>query len=166
MRYVAILCAALSTPAFVIAQVYGQATIERGYASTWVAPPGVYALPFVPLVTTPIVEFAPPPLEVGASNATYGNIAGATASTLVIETPSSYPVFAPLPVPGIATFSRTQEVGTTIKEFQTTSLELGAATFQSDYGVAELAANSPPRAHSTKTYTNEDIQSLHQNEQK
>jgi hypothetical protein len=63
----------------------GQATVIGGTASNWVPSYGVYAAPFVPLVTTPSVSLATvSPDPVGASNATWGNVAGATNATLSI----------------------------------------------------------------------------------
>ena len=54
--------------------------------------PGVYAGPFVPLVTTPSVTLATvSPSAVGASNATFGNVAGATNATLSQEFIASPP---------------------------------------------------------------------------
>ena len=60
-----------------------QVTVMGGTASNWVPPYGVYAAPFVPLVTTPSVTLATvSPSAAGASNATFGNVAGATNATL------------------------------------------------------------------------------------
>src|SRR5580692_11463288 len=60
-----------------------QATVIGGTASNWVPAYGVYAAPFVPLVVTPSVTLATvSPSAVGASNATFGNVAGATNATL------------------------------------------------------------------------------------
>jgi hypothetical protein len=44
--------------------------------------PGLYSLPFVPLLATPTTQLSQPTLQVGASNATGGNVAGAETSTL------------------------------------------------------------------------------------
>src|SRR5580704_8196513 len=62
-----------------------QATVIGGTASNWAPAYGVYAAPFVPLVTTPSVTLATvSPSAAGASNATFGNVAGATNATLSI----------------------------------------------------------------------------------
>src|SRR5271154_6057486 len=62
-----------------------QATVIGGTASNWVPAYGVYAAPFVPLVTTPSVTLATvSPSPAGASNATFGNVAGASNATLSI----------------------------------------------------------------------------------
>jgi hypothetical protein len=62
-----------------------QATVIGGTASSWAPAYGVYAAPFVPLVVTPSATLATvSPSAVGASNATFGNVAGATNATLSI----------------------------------------------------------------------------------
>src|SRR5579872_2231 len=79
MRQVFVLCVLLLLCGFAAAQ----ATVIGGTASNWVPAYGVYAAPFVPLVTTPSVTFATvSPSAAGASNATFGNVAGATNATL------------------------------------------------------------------------------------
>jgi hypothetical protein len=162
MRLSAIFCAALLISGFSRAQVNGQATVIGGYASTWVAPPGAYAVPLMPLVTTPSIEFAPPPLEVGASSATAGNRVGATSSDLAVETPSPYSPITRLLAPEMMLSSPTREAGA--GPSQNGSLDLGAATFQSDYGVAQLAKNLGPRRRAAKTYTNDDLHRLQEND--
>src|SRR5437667_11669211 len=72
-----------------------QVTVISGYASNW-APgysvyqtPGAYAAPFVPLVTTPSVSIETGlPMQIGESNATAGNVAGATSATILIFAPN------------------------------------------------------------------------------
>lgn len=159
MRLSAIFCAALLIFGFPMVRANGQATVIGGYASNWVAPPGAYALPLLPLVVTPSLEFAPPPLEVGASTATAGNRVGATASDLLVETPPLYSRIAP----GITLSSQSQEEGSGAGPAQNGALDLGVATFQSDYGVAELARNSGPRRPAAKIYTNDDLNRLREN---
>ncbi|HZQ68915.1 MAG TPA: hypothetical protein VFA68_10390 [Terriglobales bacterium] len=81
MRSVMVFSAVLLLCGFAAAQ----ATTIGGYASNWVPSYGVYAAPFVPLVVTPSVSLATvSPDPVGASNATWGNVAGATNATLSI----------------------------------------------------------------------------------
>jgi len=64
----------------------GQATIMGGTASTWAPAYGYYAAPFVPLVRTPEITLSTvSPNAVGASNATFGLVAGATNATLSDE---------------------------------------------------------------------------------
>src|ERR1700722_1677633 len=72
-----------------------QATVVGGTAGNWAPAYGVYAAPFVPLVTTPSVTFATvSPSAAGASNATFGNVAGATNHTTSFLSPppaAAYP---------------------------------------------------------------------------
>ena len=63
-----------------------QVMVTSGYASYWTPSPGMYAAPFVPLVTTPSADLGTPSLQVGASSATAGNVAGATNATLSLDT--------------------------------------------------------------------------------
>jgi hypothetical protein len=64
----------------------GQATVIGGTASNWAPAYGVYLAPFVPLVTTPEVSLSTAsPAPVGASNSTFGLVAGATNATLSSE---------------------------------------------------------------------------------
>ncbi len=51
-------------------------------AGSLVPGPGLYSLPFVPLLATPTTQLSQPTLQVGASNATGDNLAGAQNSTL------------------------------------------------------------------------------------
>ena len=60
---------------------FSQTTVVSGYADNYVPEPGMYAAPFVPRVSTPVASFATPPLQVGARNATEGNVAGAGNTT-------------------------------------------------------------------------------------
>jgi hypothetical protein len=56
--------------------------------------PGLYAIPFTPLIMTPIAKSPQPALQVGASNSTGENVAGArdsTASLLQSEPPAVTP---------------------------------------------------------------------------
>jgi hypothetical protein len=126
------------TSGMVLSQVNGEATIESGYASTWVVPPGSYATPWTPLISTPIVSFASPQLQVGASNATYGNVAGASGS------------------------GSTSSTGAVGRSYQgrKSSVDLGISTFQSDYGLATLAGIHRSSNSAAKVYTNQDIERL------
>jgi hypothetical protein len=75
MRKFALLCSLLAAGNLAFAQ-HSQAV------GNW-QPPGVYAMPNVPLIRTPSVSLDAAPMSaVGASNATAGNVAGATNSTL------------------------------------------------------------------------------------
>src|SRR5207244_8483264 len=72
-----------------------QVTVISGYASNWAPGYSVYPnarslrAPFVPLVTTPSVSIETGlPTQIGASNATAGNVAGATNATISIVAPN------------------------------------------------------------------------------
>ncbi|HMH01563.1 MAG TPA: hypothetical protein VK555_09125, partial [Terriglobales bacterium] len=81
MRQLLIFCLAIILPALAA----GQATVISGYTVNWV-PPGTYAQPFVPLLSTPSMSFESiSPSPVGATNATAGNVAGATNATLSVS---------------------------------------------------------------------------------
>ena len=144
-----------------------QVTVISGYASNW-APgysvyqtPGAYAAPFVPLVTTPSVSIETGlPTQIGASNATIGNVAGATNSTISIVAPnmSASPIVRAAPG---AEAAPQYEAGTQNAAPPTTNrLELGAASFQASRGAAQLMARTqqPP----VRTVTNDDVARLNE----
>src|SRR6266480_6350602 len=131
MRQLTIFCMAMMLPALVA----GQATVISGYAQNW-APPGVYAEPFVPLLSTPSMSFENvSPSPVGASNATAGNVAGATNATLsvfpagpVVQYPPSLALtLENLPIEsGAEVESRAEaEYGEAAASAETRPLELG-----------------------------------------
>jgi hypothetical protein len=131
MRYV-VLCCVLATSTLACSQI----TIISGFATNYAAVPGAYAAPFVPRLVTPEAVFATPPLQVGAENATAGNVVG--VSSLVSGQPS--PAFE-------------------VKAHTTPGLNLGAAIPESAYGVAQLAKGySVPPAR--RKFTNDDIERL------
>ena len=139
MRRITSLCTFLLiifSSGMVVSQVNGEATIESGYASTWVVAPGAYATTWTPLISTPSAAFATPQLQVGASNATSGNVAGASNSTFTT---------------GVAE----QSSGS-----RRARINLGISTFQGDYGVATLAGIHQTASSPGKVYTNEDIERL------
>jgi hypothetical protein len=75
MRLLTFLCAVL----FVSTAAFGQTTVVRAEAV-----PGCCG-PYIPLVTTPMVSLqSVSPHSVGATNATWGLVAGASNSTLSI----------------------------------------------------------------------------------
>ena len=144
MRQLTIFCIAIILPALAA----GQATVISGYAVNW-APPGVYAEPFVPLLSTPSMSFENiSPSPVGASNATAGNVAGATNATLSVLPAGPVEQFPPSLFLGSAESSiEAGTEGESRAEASTSTeprpLELGAASFQDSYGVAQLAENLP-----------------------
>lgn len=124
------------TAGVALSQVNGQATMDRGYASNWVVPPGYYAVPWVPLLSTPSMSFPSPQLQVGASNATEGNVAGASNSTFTTG--------------GVQQSSAARGA----------RVSLGISTFQDDYGVATLAGIHGSGNSQPKVYTNDDVERL------
>src|ERR1700689_548754 len=144
-----------------------QATVIGGTASNWVPAYGVYAAPYVPLVTTPSVTLSTvSPSPVGASNATWGNVAGATNATLSDE-------FIAAPPVGVFTQpvwygpSAPAEVGEPMHEHMRGQRKEGAATFIAGpsgdtWSVAQLMVGSVPARKASRTYTNQDVDRVNQ----
>jgi len=156
----------------------GQATTIGGYASNWAPPYGVYAAPFVPLVVTPSVRLATvSPSAAGASNATFGNVAGARNATLDIP-PGPPPVgvftvpvwYGPKPQgTALAGIHREREMEMEMRgmagmthEEQARPLEVGLASFQHTHSVTQLMAGAGPARKASRTYTNADIDRFNQ----
>jgi hypothetical protein len=74
-----IVCLLVLIPALAAAQTDQQDMLRS--IDPAVFGPGIYAAPFVPLLSTPIAQLPSPVLQVGASNATGDNVAGAGNST-------------------------------------------------------------------------------------
>lgn len=143
----------------------GQATVIGGTASNWVPAYGVYAAPYVPLVTTPSVTLAiVSPSAVGASNATFGNVAGATNATLSEEFVGEPPVGVytepvwsgpsnPIEVPSLGMYAPPP-----MREHRHAAREQAfdfiAAPRESTESVAALRSSGRKAA---RTYTNQDI---------
>ena len=163
MRQLTVFCVAIVLPALAT----GQATVISGYAVNWI-PPGVYAEPFVPLISTPSMSFENvSPSPVGASNATAGNVAGATNATLSVFPAGPVVQYPPSLALGWenSSFESGPEVearteGTASAE--TRPLELGVASFQDSYGTAQLAAASRTRQQAKRLYTNLDVDRMNQ----
>jgi len=135
-----------------------------GFASGqdgWIYP-GQYAQPSAPRVSTPIASpgalptpfltLDTPPLTVGASD---GTLESATGSPVYFNQPRWYDpgvLFNP-PAQG-SSVSPARATATASVERH--GIELGAASFQSDYGVAQLARIGP-RKKATRMYTNPDV---------
>src|SRR2546430_8603463 len=65
------------------AAAFAQVAVVSGCATNWTPAPGAYAVPFAPLLKTPSLALETGlPTQVGASNATAGNVAGATSAPL------------------------------------------------------------------------------------
>jgi len=147
MRTSLIVSAILSISAAAFAQV----TVVSGYATNWTPAPGAYAAPFVPLLTTPSVALETGfPTQVGASNATAGNVAGATSSPLSSTSGMQ------------ATVSAASQANAN-DESRQGSFEFGVARFESSRGVAQLAGSTPKHSQPGREYTNADVDHLNQN---
>ena len=138
-----------------------QVTVISGYASNVYQTPGAYAAPFVPLVTTPSVSIETGlPTQIGASNATAGNVAGATNATISIVAPNMSAS------PGLQSAqevvaSRTESEPSTQSAPASTGFEFGAASFEGSLGASQLPA-SRPQQRPARTITNDDIARLNQ----
>ena len=169
MRQLTIFCIAIILPALAA----GQATVISGHAVNWV-PPGTYAEPFIPLISTPSMSFENvSPSPVGATNGTAGNVAGATNATLsvfgggpVVQYPPAQPLeLENFPIESGAEVEARAEAessGEATRSAESQPLELGVASFQDTYGVAQLAANSRARQEAKRLYTNLDVERMNQ----
>jgi hypothetical protein len=158
MRKLSVLCLLLLLSGLATAQ----ATIIGGTAGNWFPAYGVYAAPFVPLVTTPSVTLTTvSPSPVGASNATWGNVAGATNATLSDEFIGDPPV-------GVFTQpvwygpSAAAQVGEPMREHMHGKKEQSGATFiagasEGSWSVAQLMTGSTSVRKASRTYTNQDV---------
>ncbi len=164
MRLVTILCLVLLASAL----AFGQATIVGGTATSGPATVGLYAAPFVPRISTPVVSLSTvSPNPVGATSATYGNVAGATNSTLSIVTPPPTGVFtqpllynptAPDPLMYFQTVT-SAPAGNTITARSTGS---GMASFEGNVSAAELMKSYGPAKKASRTITNADVDRFNQ----
>ncbi len=145
-----------------------QVTVISGYASNW-APgysvyqtPGAYAAPFVPLVTTPSASIETGmPTQIGASNATAGNVAGATNSTISIVAPSMSAVPGVQSAQEVAPRPESEPSTQSATPSSTSGFEFGAASFEGSLGASQLLA-SRPQQPPARTITNDDIARLNQ----
>jgi hypothetical protein len=142
-----------------------QATIIGGTASNWVPAYGVYAAPFVPLVVTPSVTLSTvSPSAVGASNATFGNVAGATNATLsngfIAVAPTgvyTQPVwYGPSAVEAAAEPAYEPRHGQRAR-----TLDVGVASWESSQSVTYAMAGSAAKK-AARTYTNQDVDHVNQ----
>jgi hypothetical protein len=142
-----------------------QATVIGGTASNWVPAYGVYAAPFVPLVTTPSVTLATvSPAAEGAGNATFGNVAGATNATLSTVSQPPVGVYTQ-PVwygPSAAVEIPTQPVSEAAPAHRNRAFDGGVASWQSGESVAHLMASSAGARKASRTYTNQDVDQVNQ----
>lgn len=169
MRKLLLMCALV----LLVGVAFGQVTIVSGYATNqgW---GGYYpALPYVPLVTTPIVTLdSVSPSPAGASNATTGMVAGATNATLSMVQPPLTPVYT-VPVwsgydlvgPGGAPVAGPMPEAVP----QQPSARAAAAPRHVDVGIASSEVELAPMAkiprqheHAVRVYTNADIDRINQ----
>jgi hypothetical protein len=126
-----------------------------------------------PLVNTPVIQLDNPTMQAGASNATPGNAAGASATTplnLGISTSGSTMPYA-WTTPMLLSAPQRAEPSTAGRSSAGNSgLDLGSAAFDSAYdfpnlgqqSIAQIAAETRKRAeqHAAKTFTNDDVSRL------
>jgi hypothetical protein len=163
MRKLSVLCLLLLLCGLTVAQN----TVIGGTASNWFPGYGVYAAPFVPLVTTPSVTLTTvSPSPVGASNATWGNVAGATNATLSDEFIGEPPV-------GVFTQpvwygpSAAAQASEPMHGHMYGKKEQGGATFiagasEGSWSVAQLMTGSTSVRKASRTYSNQDVDRMNQ----
>ena len=149
-----------------------QATVIGGTASNWVPAYGVYAAPFVPLVTTPSVTLATvSPSAVGASNATFGNVAGATNATLsfVSQPPAGAYTQAiwspPYTQPsgfGPSAALESEPVPESRPARRAHAFDVGVASWQTVESASHLMASSNGSKKAGRTFTNQDVDQVNQ----
>jgi hypothetical protein len=142
-----------------------QATVIGGTASTWAPAYGVYAAPFVPLVTTPSATLATvSPSAVGASNATFGNVAGAANATLSIVTQPPVGVYTePVWYGPSATEEASAESMSEGRHGQKArGFDVGVSSWESSASVTHLMASSTAGRKASRTYTNQDVDHVNQ----
>jgi hypothetical protein len=161
MRFLNTLCLVLLLSGLAAAQ----ATVVGGTASNWAPAYGVYAAPFVPLVTTPSVTLATvSPSATGASNATFGNVAGASNATLSIVSPPPVGVFTE-PVwygPSAAVEAPSESASAGRPAQRVRGFDLGSATWQSSESVGYLMANRGGVKKAGRAYGNQDVDQVNQ----
>jgi hypothetical protein len=132
-------------------------------------PYGVYSAPFVPRIVTPSVSLSTvSPSPVGASNATYGNVAGATNATLSIVSPPPVGVFSRPVFYDEATVSSPvfYVQGPVVAEHghhgMTRAADYGVTSFESEISAAQLMAAKGSWKKASRTYTNADVDRFNQ----
>jgi hypothetical protein len=132
------------------------ATVVSGYASNW-APQAVYAVPYVPLVTTPSVQLGAPPLTIGASDSTAGMATGASNSTLMVETPIVSSVFARPVWYGTVTAGEAPEASAPAPQPRSRYFDYVASGPENSGSVFQGAAAARGHQRANRTYTNDDV---------
>jgi hypothetical protein len=160
MRSLNTLCMILLLSGLAAAQV-----VIGGTAGNWAPGYGVYAAPFVPLVTTPSVTLATvSPSAVGASNATFGNVAGATNATLSMVSQPPVGVYTQPVWYGPSANEETPAalISEATHGQRAHGFDVGVASFQSSEGAARLMASSTASRKASRTYTNQDVDQVNQ----
>jgi hypothetical protein len=124
--------------------------------------PGQYAEPSAPRLATPVASpgalptpfltLDTPPLAVGATNSTLENAAG---SPVYYNQPLLYQPGAQYNPPAQVSSGSSAPALPAVSGGRY-GIDLGAATFQTDYGVAQLAGVGP-RKKAKRVYTNPDV---------
>jgi hypothetical protein len=146
----------------------GQATMIGGTASNWAPAYGVYLAPFVPLVTTPEVTLSTAsPSPVGASNATFGLVAGATNATLSSEFIGEPPVGVYTPLLWYGPTAQPEAVAPAPPAGRPRAPKKEAFDFitrprGSAESVAHLMTEEGAPRKASRTYTNADIDRMNQ----
>jgi hypothetical protein len=139
-----------------------QATIIGGTAGTWAPAYGVYAAPFVPLVTTPSVTLATvSPSAAGASNATFGNVAGATNATLSLTSQSPVGVYTQPVWYGQSAENASQSMSEARPGQRARAFDAGVGSWESSVSVTNLTASGGGKK-AARTYTNQDVDQVNQ----
>jgi len=160
MRLLNTLCMILLLSGLASAQV-----IIGGTAGNWAPGYGVYAAPFVPLVTTPSVTLAAvSPSAAGASNATFGNVAGATDATLSMVSQPPVGVYTQAVWYGPSPTAETPAEFTSEARHaqRARAFDAGLASWQSSVSVTHLMASSTGGKKAARTYTNQDVDQVNQ----
>jgi hypothetical protein len=172
MRFSSMCCAFL----MLCGWAAGQVTVVGGHAANWVPAYGIYAGPFVPLVTTPEMTLSTvSPWSAGASNRAFGMVAGATNSTLspefVGETPTgpyAQPVwYGEPPQTGFAPPMHRGRAGEQREMHHERSQEEQTFDFvstprESREAAATFLAERGPAKRASRSYTNQDVERMNQ----
>jgi hypothetical protein len=131
----------------------GQTQAASDEVVEWIPAPGVYSVPFAPLVKTPSVSLSSPQAL---------PLSGNSASTILPPADTLYtqPIWynpeVQLQIP-VEVAPQPQQVA------EGEWFRFGAASFQSNYGVAQLAAGARISNKNVRTYTNQDVENTNRN---
>jgi hypothetical protein len=145
----------------------GQATIIGGTASNWAPAYGVYAAPFVPLVTTPEVTLSTAsPSAVGASNSTFGLVSGATNATLSDEFIGEPPVGVYTPLLWYGASAQPEVMPGARRAYgrkpKVQPFDFIAGAREPGESVARLMGEAGAARKATHSYSNQDIDRINQ----